>query len=162
MTSSKLLPSLTAIAAAAALVPATASLAADAPTTVPGVEITKAYAYVDTSYPDGKDYAAVVVRTKGELPRRADGMIRAGGSLDGVMHSLGSVKGAHGKARNCYMFLAEIKDGKIRGADTSARKGTKHKVVIAARGTEGDIKDSVSVKLRAMKAGDRSGKPLGC
>jgi hypothetical protein len=160
MTHSKLLPSLAGLAVAAALVPAGAAGAqSDAPTTVPSIDIVGAYAYKDTKTQPGKTYASVVFRTKSELPRRFDGMIRAAGFLDGTGHSIGTVS----KSRHCYTFLVAIKDGRIAGPHgKSGKLGTKHTVKVTARGDNGDISDSTSVTLRRAKAGDASGKPLGC
>jgi hypothetical protein len=157
----KLIPAVTALFAAAALVPATGAVAQDAGTTTPGVEITGAYAYVDNALGDGKTYASVVFRTADPLPRRHDGMIRASGSLDGTAHSLGSVRGKDGKASNLYTFLVQIRNGKVAGPKgKSAKLGSKHTVVVFARGTNGDISGTATVTLRKKRAGDRSGKPL--
>lgn len=151
------------LATAAVLAPAGAMAAGDDATTIPSLKIKGAYAYVENSLPGGKSYASVVVQTAGPLPRRFDGMLRASGSLDGTAHSLGSVRGAKGKKANCYTFLAEIKDGKIRGLKGKrANVGSKHTVVISARGTDGDLTASKTVTLRKKLAGDTSGKPLGC
>ncbi|HMJ36252.1 MAG TPA: hypothetical protein VK501_20290 [Baekduia sp.] len=162
----KLLPSLTALTLLATLAPAgaaTATAQSDAPTTVSSIEIVKAYAYKDTRIQPGKTYAKVVFKTKGELPRRFDGMIRAGGALDDTGHSVSSIRGKHGKAAHCYAILAEIKDGKIAGLKgKSGKLGTRHTLVVTARGTDGDVTDSIGVTLRKQRAGDASGKPLGC
>lgn len=156
--------SIAAFAAAAALVPAAGAFAADtAPTTVPSLDIKGAYAYVDNSVNPGKSYAHVVFKTAGELPRRYDGMVRASGSLDGTGHSVGGVRGKHGLKAHCYSFLAEIKDGRIRGLNGKrANLGSKHTLVVSARGTDGDLTDHTTVTLRRKRAGDASGKPLGC
>lgn len=157
----KLIPAVTALLAAAALVPAAGAVAQDAATTTPSIEITGAYAYVDNALGDGKTYASVVFRTADPLPRRHDGMIRASGSLDGTAHSLGSVRGKDGKTRNLYSFLVQIRNGKIAGTKgKSAKLGTRHTVVVFARGTNGDISDTATVTLRKKRTGDRSGKPL--
>jgi hypothetical protein len=162
MTRSKLLPTFAALAVAAtALIPVGAASAA--PTTVPSLDIVGAYAYKDTKTQPGKTYATVVFKTKGELPRRYDGMIRAAGFLDGTGHSIGSVRGAHGKSAHCYTFMVAIKDGKIAGPDgKSAKLGTKHTVKVTVRGDNGDLSDTASVTLRKARTGDASGKPLGC
>ena len=162
--SPKFLPTITALAAAAVLIPAGAATAqSDAPTTVPSIEIVKAYAFKDTTIQKGKTYAHVVFKTRSELPRRYDGMIRAGGALDGTGHSVASVRGRHGTAAHCYSILVAIKDGRIAGpGGKSAHLGTKHTLKVTARGDDGDISDSISVTLRRAEAGDASGKPLGC
>jgi hypothetical protein len=33
---------------------------------------------------------------------------------------------------------------------------------VSARGSSGDLQESIRVTLRKKRAGDRSGKPLGC
>lgn len=152
--------SLAALATAAVLAPAGAVAAGDDATTVPSLKIKGAYAYVENSLPGDKSYASVVVRTANVLPRRFDGMLRASGSLDGTAHSLGSVKG---RASRCYRFLAEIKDGRIRGLKgRKAHIGSRHTMIITARGTDGDLTASRTVTLRKKRAGDTSGRPLGC
>ena len=101
--------------------------------------------------------------TASPLPRRYDGMIRASGSLDGTGHSVGSVRGKNGKAANCYTFLADIKNGRIAGLNgRKAGIGSKHTLIVSARGTDGDLTTSTHVTLRKKLAGDASGKPLGC
>jgi hypothetical protein len=151
---------LTAVAAG----PATGAMAqSDAPATVPSIKITKAYAFKTSGLGDGKTYAKVVFRTADELPRRFDGMIRAGGALDDTGHSVGSVRGRHGKAANCYTILARIQDGRIAGPHgRKASIGSRHTLRVTARGTTDDISDTMSVTLRKQRAGDMSGKPLGC
>ncbi|WP_205697788.1 hypothetical protein [Conexibacter sp. SYSU D00693] len=159
----KTFASVAALASAVAVVPATSALAqSDAPTTVESLEVVSAFAYVERDLPGPKDYVRVVVKTADELPRRFDGMIRAGGALDGVQHSMGSVRTAAGKATRCYAFLAEIKDGKVRGTAKKASIGSKHTVKVSARGTSGDLHDTISVTLRKERKGDGSGKALGC
>jgi hypothetical protein len=152
-----------AVTAAVASLPAAALAQADPPTTVPSLELKGAYAFVDSYPPGHRDYVAVVFRTAGELPRRYDGMVRAGGRIDDTGGSVGGVRGAHGTASHCYTFLAKVKDGRIAGPKGgSARIGSRHTVVVAARGTNGDLQDSIQVSVRKKRAGDRSGKPLGC
>jgi hypothetical protein len=161
----RLLPALTALAvAAAALVPAGAAVAQDAaPTTVPGIQITKAYAFVDHHVRPGMSYADVVFRTTDALPRRYDGMIRAYGALDGTGHSIASVRGRHGTAAHCYSIVVAIRDGRIAGPHgRKARTGSAHTLKVTARGTGSDIADTARVTLRRARAGDASGRPLGC
>ena len=115
--------------------------------------------------PSNKPVAAVVFRTAHQLPRRYDGLIRAGGTLgaNGGGGSIASVRGAHGKASHCYTFLAPMKDGRLRSpARGSVRRGSRHTLTITARGTHGDVKDTIRLTFKKKAAGDRSGKPLGC
>jgi hypothetical protein len=155
----KLLPTITALAATAATF-APGAAQAQAPTTVSSLDVVKAYAFVNRNLPDHKVYAQVVFKTAHQLPRRFDGLIRAGGALDGTGHSLGSVGG---RKTRCYTALFRIVDGRIAGPHgKKASLGSKHTLVVTARGTNGDLSDSMSVTLRAQRAGDVSGKPLGC
>ena len=155
----------TATAVAAASLPAAALAQTSAPTTVPSVELKGAYAFVDTYPPGNKPVAAVVFRTAHQLPRRFDGLIRAGGSLggNGGGGSISAVRGAHGKASHCYTFLAPMKDGRLRTPKGgSVRPGTRYTLTVTARGTNGDVKDTVRLTFKKKAPGDRSGKPLGC
>ena len=56
-----------------------------------------------------QDYVRVVFRTATALPRRADGAIRAGVALDGVNHSIGTLK----RGTSCYTALVPVKGGSI-------------------------------------------------
>ena len=153
---------LAALTTVAVLAPATA-LAQEqaATTTVPSLKLKGAYAYVENNLGDKKHYIAVVFKTANVLPRRYDGMLRAGGALDGTGNSIGSVKGKNSK---CYTFYVRVLDGKVYGKDgrVSAARGTKHKLTVSARGTDGDLNASRNVTIRAKRAGDASGKPLSC
>jgi hypothetical protein len=152
--------SLAALATIAVLAPAAGAVAQDA-TTTPSLKVKGAYAYVENNLGDKKDYIAVVFKTANVLPRRFDGMLRAGGALDGTGHSIGSVKGKNSK---CYTFYVRVLDGKIHGKDgkVSAKRGTTHELTVSARGTEGDLTASKQVTIRAKRAGDSAGKPLAC
>jgi hypothetical protein len=155
----KFLPSL-AILAATATVLAPSAAQAQAPTTVSSLDVVKAYAFVNRDLGDHKTYAQVVFKTASELPRRYDGMIRASAALDGTAHSLGSVGG---RTTRCYTALFRIVDGRIAGPHgKKASLGSKHTLKVTARGTNGDLSDTMTVTLRAKRAGDVSGKPLGC
>ncbi|QEC47365.1 hypothetical protein FSW04_07065 [Baekduia soli] len=158
----KLLSCIGALGAAAGLVPASAGLAQTAPTTVPSLKLVGAYAVKDTRINPGRTTIATVFRTASELPRRYDGMIRASGFLDGVGHSVGSVKGRHGTSRHCYVIYTNVVDGHLPGGGSSARLGTRHTLEVAARGTDGDLVAKTQVHIRAQRAGDASGRPLGC
>lgn len=161
--SRKTITALTALAATAVLAPAAAIAQSDAGTTVDSVELKGVYSYPE-SYADGKPLIATVFRTEEALPRRFDGMIRAGASLDGLTSSVGSVKGKHGKSKHCYVILTRVVDGKIAAKKTSAKVGSKHTFKVTARGTSGeDVSDQQSnLTITKKKTGDRSGKRLGC
>jgi hypothetical protein len=160
----KLLPTLTALTVAAALAPAGATAIAqdDAASAAPKIEITKAYAYLDKTIQPGTTTATVVFKTRDALPRRnaGKGMIEASGYLDAAGHSIGAVRGAHGTSAHCYVIYTPIKYGKIAGSGKSAKAGTQHTLKVTAH--EGSATDSLSLTLRKQKAGDATGKPLGC
>ena len=160
-----ILKSAAALTTLAAMASATTAIAqTDSTTTVASLKVTKAYAYVENNLGDGKSYAAVVFKTANALPRRFDGMIRASGALDGVGSSVGSVRGAHGKSANCYRIYATIKDGKLPGVHTgtSGKLGSHHLLTVTARGTDGDLTSNARVTLTRKRAGDNSGKRIGC
>src|SRR5262249_9111030 len=98
---------LTATAAVAATALAPAAGAADSPT--PNLKIEAAYLYLDHNDASDQAFVRVVYRTADDLPRRADGAIQAGVSIDGFSHSVGSVK----KGQPIYTGAAEVKDHSI-------------------------------------------------
>ena len=65
----------------------------------------------------------VVFRTAEPLPRRYDGLIRAGGYIDGVGHSLATAK----RGTTWYAAASEIKGGSIATIQDGkvVRKGVK-------------------------------------
>jgi hypothetical protein len=152
--------SLTAAAAVAVAAPASATVAADAPA-VP-LKVTGAYLFIDHEKASQQDFVRVVFRTASPLPRRFDGLIRAGAKIDGVGHSLGTAK----RGSTCYTAASEIKGGSVPsiGADGQVRRkgakaGRSFKVVIE---TQDGQKVQRTLKLRTARKGDASGKPLGC
>jgi hypothetical protein len=168
MTRIALFPLLAVVAAAA--VP-TASALADSGTHAPTVPATKSsikvergYAYYDSFRPLNRRLIVVVVKTHGQLPRRFDGLIRAGGSLSG--HGGGSVGSVGGKASKCYTFTVPLKDGRFY--TSAGKKGTKagpgkYLAAMTAKDKDGNELTSTKViNLRDRRTGDRSGKPLGC
>jgi hypothetical protein len=168
MTRIALFPLLAVVAAAA--VP-TASALADSGTHAPTIPATKAsvkveggYAYYDSFRPLNKREIIVVVKTHGQLPRRFDGLIRAGGTLDG--HGGGSVGSVGGKASKCYTFSIPLKDGRFYPTDDApASKGSpgRYTVKMSAKDKDGNtVSSSKTITLRDRRTGDRSGKPLGC
>jgi hypothetical protein len=168
MTRTALLPFL-AVAAAAA-VPTASALAAGSdhaptvPATKASIKVVGGYAYYDSFRPLNKREIIVVVKTAGQLPRRWDGLIRAGGTLSG--HGGGSVGSVGGKASKCYTFSVPLKDGRFY--TSAGKKGAKagpgaYLAVMSAKDKDGNELSSTKViHLRDRKAGDRSGKPLGC
>jgi hypothetical protein len=152
--------SLTAAAAVAVAAPASATVAADAPATP--LKVTGAYLFIDHEKASHQDFVRLVLRTADPLPRRFDGLIRAGASIDGVGHSLGTAK----RGTTCYTAASEIKGGSIAaiGADNhvyrkGARAGRSFTVQIE---TQDGQKVARTLKLRAARKGDASGRPLGC
>jgi hypothetical protein len=169
MTPKALLPIL-AVAATAAVPPASAL--ADAgndhaptiPATTSSIQIEGGYAYYDSFKPFNKRQVIVVVKTRGELPRRWDGLIRAGGTLSG--HGGGSVGSVGGKSSKCYTFAVPLKDGRFytKGGGTGAKaRPGKYVAEMSAKDKDNKTVNSTkTINLRDRKAGDRSGKPLGC
>jgi len=168
MTRKTLLPLIA--VAAAAVVPTTAALAAGSapsPTaaTAASVKIDSGFAYYDSYKPLNRRLIVVVVKTHGQLPRRFDGLIRAGGSLAG--HHGGSVGSVGGRASRCYTFTIPLKDGRFYPTDGSGKgaKGSpgRYPVTITAKDADGKaVTSTKTITLRDRKGGDRSGKPLGC
>src|SRR4051794_41614898 len=105
---------LTAAVATAALAPAAVAPAALAGGH-PAPAVTGAYLYLDRDATTHRDFVRVVFRTADPLPRRADGAIQAGVSIDGFTHSIGSMR--HGST--LYTGAAPGKDHSI----TSLRGG---------------------------------------
>jgi hypothetical protein len=169
MTRKSFLPILA--AATAAVVPTTAALAASdtattAQATPQSIKVQSGYAYYDSYKPLNKRLVVVVVKTAGQLPRRYDGLIRAGGSLG--KHGGSSVASVAGKQSRCYTFHVPLKDGRFYPVDGGSGKGAKaspgtYTVTMHAKDADGNtVSSSKTINLRDRKAGDRSGKPLGC
>src|SRR3954447_14151796 len=102
--------------AATAAVPATSALAASGSQTVPAtpasIKVQSGYAYYDSFKPLNRRLIVVVVKTKGQLPRRFDGLIRAGGTF--AHRGGGSIGSVAGKASRCYTFTVPLKsDGRF-------------------------------------------------
>ena len=169
MTPSKTL--LTLAAAAAVAVP-TASAMADGghSTTLSSpnaVKVVSGYAYFDSFKPRNRPLIMVVVKTKGQMPRRFDGLVRAQGSLG--KHGGSSVGSVGGRQSRCYTFSVPLKDGRFYPVDGGDGKGARVKVgghyVVTMKAKDADGKTVTGTKtitLRHRKAGDRSGKPIGC
>jgi hypothetical protein len=171
MTRTHLLPLIA--AATAAVVPTTAALAAGSgsgsaatvPATQSSITVQSGYAYYDSFKPTNKRLVVVVVKTRGQLPRRFDGLIRAGGSLS--KHGGGSVASVGGRQSRCYTFAVPLKDGRFYpadGHDKGARARPGHYVVTMSAKDAGGatVRSSKTITLRDRKRGDRTGKPLDC
>ena len=145
-------------AAVAVAVSALAPAAGAADNAATPLKVTGAYLYVD--HLANQDFVRVVFRTADPLPRRSDGMIRAGVSIEGVGHSLGTAR----RGAPIYTGASEIKGHSIpksTGPGTVTRVGAKvgrtYTVVISTRDGQ---KVTKHLKLRAERKGDDSGKPL--
>jgi hypothetical protein len=168
MTRKALLPLIA--AATAAVVPTTAALAASSGSTVPAtqasIKVESGYAYYDSFKPLNKRLIMVVVKTHGELPRRFDGLIRAGGTL--AKHGGGSVGSVGGKQSRCYTFSVPLKsDGRfwpVKDEKQTAKAGPgTYVVTMSAKDADGNtVSSSKTINLRDRKPGDRVGKPLDC
>jgi len=142
--------------AASALAPA----AGAADNAAAPLKVTGAYLYLDHLAGSNQDFVRVVFRTADQLPRRSDGMIQAGVSIEGVGHSLATAR----KGAPIYTGASEIKGHSIpknTGPGTVTRVGAKigrtYTVVISTRDGQ---KVTKHLKLRAERKGDDSGKPL--
>jgi hypothetical protein len=144
---------------------------ADAQPSAPAAKVTGAYLYINKiQYSNGhhatpQPFATLVFKTDRQLPRRFDGLIRAGAGIAGQNGSVGSV---HGKASRCYQVNARIKpDNTITGTtaagkakQTRARAGSRLRVEITT--AKGAPTITRTLTLRHAKPGDASGRPLGC
>jgi hypothetical protein len=151
------LASLTALAAVAAASLAPVAGAADsAPAqklAVPG-----AYLYLDHDSASKQDFVRVVFRTANDLPRRYDGSIQAGISIDGITHSIGAVK----KGQPVYTGATEVKGHSITALNGKLiRKGAKVGRSFTVRFfTRDGQRVTKKMTLRAARKGDDTGKPL--
>jgi len=148
--------SLTAAAAVAATALAPAAGAADAP--APKLKVEGAYLYLDHEPASDQDFVRVVFRTADDLPRRGDGAIQAGVSIDGFTHSIGSVK----RGTPIYTGAAEVKGKSIASLNGKlVRKGAKVGRTFTVRFFTRDGQHVTrKLTLRAERKGDDLGKPL--
>src|SRR3954465_14629858 len=151
------LVSLTALAAVAAAFLAPVAGAAD---TAPAaqLDVTGAYLYLDHEKASGQDFVRVVFRTAEDLPRRADGGIQAGVSINGLSHSIAAVQ----KGAPIYTGAAEVKGHSItalNGKDirTGAKVGRSFTVRFFTRDGQRVTK---RMPLRAGRRGAAAAKPL--
>ena len=153
------LVSLTALAAVAAASFAPVAGAAESPAPASPLKVTGAYLYLDHNDASNQDFVRVVFRTANDLPRRYDGSIQAGVSIDSLSHSIGAVK----KGSNIYTGAAEVKGHSISSLDGNAvaRKGAKVGRSYTVRFfTRDGQKVTKKMTLRAERKGDDTGKPL--
>jgi hypothetical protein len=150
--------SLTAVGAIAAASFAPAAGAAAAPASDYKLDVSGAYLYLDHEPASGQDFVRVVFRTADDLPRRSDGAIQAGVSIDGFSHSIGSVK----KGQPIYTGAAEVKGNSITALNGEAvRKGAKVGRSFTVRFfTRDGQRVTKKMTLRAERKGDDTGKPL--
>jgi hypothetical protein len=148
--------SLTALAAVAATSLAPAAGAAEAP--APKLDVTGAYLYLDHEPASDQDFVRVVFRSADDLPRRGDGAIQAGVSIDGVTHSIATVK----KGRPIYTGASEVKGHSITALNgKDIRKGAKVGRSFTVRFFTRDGQHvTKKMTLRAERKGDDTGKPL--
>ena len=118
---------------------------AAAATTVDSVNVKAAYAV------NGTDGLLVVFKTEQALPRKSNGTIRAGGALDGRLPGSISSSGTH-RSAHCYGFIAR----------KSAKLGSEHKLTVNARGTDGDVTDTATVKVLGKRSARAARKAMGC
>ena len=168
---------LTTVMASAIVLPAANAIASGS-TTLAGpadVKIEKAYAYVDSFPPSNRPMLAVVVKTQGQMPRRFDGLVRAGmrvGKAGG-----GSTGSVNGRKSRCYISYFPLRDGRLlvngnvglvgvgdgRALGPKASVGSRHVVTLSANDASGKtVSSSKSFTIKKRGPGDRSGKPAGC
>lgn len=136
----------------------------------PFAKVTGAYLYIqkiqtsDGRHASLQPYATLVFKTDRQLPRRFDGLIRASAGVASQRSSIGSV---NGRASRCYQINARIKpDNTITGTtkagviQTKAVAGSRLPVEFTTG--KGAPTTHRTLTLRKAKAGDASGKPLGC
>jgi hypothetical protein len=143
----------TAALAPAAVAPAALAGAHDAPA------VTGAYLYLDRDGTTHRDFVRVVFRTADPLPRRADGAIQAGVSIDGFTHSIGSVR----RDSTLYTGAAPVKDHSITSltGGSAARRGAKVGRSFTVRFFDRDgHRVTRRMTLRAERPGDDTGRPL--
>jgi hypothetical protein len=151
------LASLTALAAVAAASLAPAAGAADS-APAQKLDVSGAYLYLDHDSASRQDFVRVVFRTANDLPRRYDGSIQAGISIDGITHSIGAVK----KGQPVYTGATEVKGHSITALNGKLiRKGAKVGRSFTVRFFTRDGQHvTKKMTLRAERKGDDAGKPL--
>jgi hypothetical protein len=150
--------SLTALAAVAAASLAPVAGAADS-APAQKLDVSGAYLYLDHDSASKQDFVRVVFRTANDLPRRYDGSIQAGISIDGITHSIGAVK----KGQPVYTGATEVKGHSITALNGKLiRKGAKVGRSFTVRFFTRDGQHvTKKMTLRAERKGDDAGKPLG-
>ena len=128
------------------------------PAQAPKLEIEGAYLYKDHLAASKQDFVRVVFRTAADLPRRADGAIQAGVSIDGLSHSIASAR----KGAPIYTGAAEVKGHSITALNGKLiRKGAKVGRSFTVRFFTRDGQHvTKKMTLRAERKGDDRGKPL--
>jgi hypothetical protein len=151
------LVSLTARAAVAAATLAPVAGAADS-APAQKLDVSGAYLYLDHDSASKQDFVRVVFRTANDLPRRYDGSIQAGISIDGITHSIGAVK----KGQPVYTGATEVKGHSITALNGKLiRKGAKVGRSFTVRFFTRDGQHvTKKMTLRAERKGDDAGKPL--
>jgi hypothetical protein len=149
--------SLTALAAVAAATLAPVAGAADS-APAQKLDVSGAYLYLDHDSASKQDFVRVVFRTATDLPRRYDGSIQAGVSIDGITHSIGAVK----KGQPVYTGATEVKGHSITALNgKDIRKGAKVGRSFTVRFFTRDGQHVTrKMVLRAERKGDDTGKPL--
>lgn len=138
---------------AGALAPAGSAAGTDA------LEVTGAYAYVDTIAASKQRFVRVVFATAEGLPRRHDGAIRAGVEIEGVAHSIGTAR----RGTSIYAGAAEIKGGSIaalRDGEIVRKRATIGRTFTVRIFTRDGQSVTKRLRLRAERAGDDAGRPL--
>jgi hypothetical protein len=154
------LASLTVLAAVAAASLAPVAGAADS-APAQKLDVSGAYLYLDHDSASRQDFVRVVFRTANDLPRRYDGSIQAGISIDGITHSIGAVKTTQ-PTQPVYTGATEVKGHSITALNGKLiRKGAKVGRSFTVRFFTRDGQHvTKKMTLRAERKGDDAGKPL--
>jgi hypothetical protein len=148
------------LAALAAVAAASLAPVAGAADSAPAqkLDVSGAYLYLDHDSASRQDFVRVVFRTANDLPRRYDGSIQAGISIDGITHSIGAVK----KGQPVYTGATEVKGHSITALNGKLiRKGAKVGRSFTVRFFTRDGQHvTKKMTLRAERKGDDAGKPL--
>jgi hypothetical protein len=148
------------LAALAAVAAASLAPVAGAADSAPAqkLDVSGAYLYLDHDSASKQDFVRVVFRTANDLPRRYDGSIQAGISIDGITHSIGAVK----KGQPVYTGATEVKGHSITALNGKLiRKGAKVGRSFTVRFFTRDGQHvTKKMTLRAERKGDDAGKPL--
>lgn len=157
---------LTTVIAAALPAAALAATPTTHPATHKSLRVEKAYAFHDSYAPRNRPLVTVIFKTRGQLPRRGDGLIRAGAEFgSGRGGSIGSVAG---RKSRCYRVSVPLKDGRLydfaaSGKGEKATTGSKHTLKLSGNDKTGsELSRTQTVKIVKKTSKSRTGRAIGC